>query len=71
MAADGQRSRWIAATHTARRKQEPIHEYALAIVVWIVGEQTMPLVFLLTAAIASASIGLHLSEMRSRSNEGA
>jgi hypothetical protein len=29
--------KWIAATHTTRWKQEPVHEYSLAIVVGIVG----------------------------------
>ena len=27
-----------AATHTARREQEPVHENAFTVIVWIVGQ---------------------------------
>lgn len=53
----------IAATDTARGKQEPIHENPLAIVVWVVSQQTMPLVFLLTAAFAGTSIRLDFAKI--------
>lgn len=51
--------RVCAPTHTARREQEPVHEDALAVVVWVVRQKSVPLVFLLTAAVVVAFLGLH------------
>lgn len=59
-------SKWIAATDAARWKQKPIHEDALAVIVGIVGEQTMPLVFLFTATFTSAPARLHFSNSAKR-----
>jgi hypothetical protein len=56
----------IAATHAAAGKEEPVHEDALAVVVGIVGEQTMPFVFLFTAALTSTTICLHFSTKNKR-----
>uniref|UniRef100_A0A224Y1U6 Uncharacterized protein n=1 Tax=Panstrongylus lignarius TaxID=156445 RepID=A0A224Y1U6_9HEMI len=50
---------WIAAANTTRWKQEPIHKYAFTIIVWIIGKQTMPFIFLLTPTIACTVAGLH------------
>lgn len=51
----------IAAAYAARREQEPVHEDAATIVVRIVGEQTVPLVLLLTATIAAAAARLRFA----------
>lgn len=45
-----------AAANAARRKQEPVHKDAFAVVIRIVGEQAMPFILLLAAAIARATI---------------
>lgn len=56
--------RRVAPAHAARREQEPVHEDALAVVVGVVGEQPVPLVLLLAAAVAHAAggacLGAHL-----------
>ena len=44
-----------AATRATRGEEEPVHEYAVAVVVGVVGEESMPLVLLLAAAIAGAT----------------
>lgn len=41
----------ITPAHAARREQEPVHENTLTIVIGIVSQQSMPLIFLLAAAI--------------------
>ena len=46
---------WQAATNTTRWKEKPIHEDAFAIVVGIISQQTVPLVLLLAAAVATAT----------------
>lgn len=49
------RSRGVAPTNTARGKQKPVHEDSSAVVVWVVSEEAMPLVLLLTAAVTGTS----------------
>jgi len=48
----------IASANATGGEQEPIHEYALAVVVWVVREQPVPFVLLLASAISAAPIGL-------------
>lgn len=48
----------LASAHTARREEEPIHKDTFAIVIRVVGEQSVPFVFLLAATVASAPIRL-------------
>lgn len=48
----------IASANATGRKQEPIHKYALTVVVRIVREQPVPLVLLLASAVPAASIRL-------------
>jgi hypothetical protein len=59
----------IAATNTAAGEQEPVHEDSLAIVVGIVSEETMPLVFLFTAALTSTTVCLHFSTRQESERE--
>ena len=40
---------------TARRKEEPVHEDARAVIVRIIGQQSVPLVLLLTGTVAIAA----------------
>ena len=51
----------IASTHTARGKQEPVHEYTLTVIIRIVCEQPVPLILLLASAVTTASIRLCFS----------
>lgn len=57
-------SRRIAPADAAGREEEPVHEDALAVVVRVVGEEPVPLVLLLAAAVpgaaARAGLGAHL-----------
>lgn len=48
----------LASAYTARREEEPIHKDTFAIVIRVVGEQSVPFVFLLAATVAGASIRL-------------
>jgi len=48
----------IASANATGGEQEPVHEYALAVVVRVVREQPVPLVLLLASAISAAPIGL-------------
>ena len=41
-------------TDTARRKEEPVHEDARAVIVRIIGQQSVPLVLLLTGTVTIA-----------------
>lgn len=58
----------IATADAARREQEPVHENAATIVVRIVGEQTVPLVLLLTATFAAAAARLRFTAKPIRIN---
>lgn len=51
----------VASTHAARWEEEPVHKDALAVVVRIVGQQTVPLVLLLAAAVPGAPLRLGFS----------
>lgn len=57
---------WITTANTARWKQEPIHKNTLAIIVWIIGEQSMPFIFLFTATITATTTGLHFAILNSK-----
>lgn len=49
---------WLASAHTARREEEPVHEDTFAIVIRIVGEQSVPFILLLAATVIGAPIRL-------------
>lgn len=51
-------SNWLASAHTARREEEPVHEDTFAIVIRIVGEQSVPFIFLLAATVTGTPIRL-------------
>ena len=42
---------------TARRKEEPVHEDARAVIVRIIGQQSVPLVLLLTGTVSVTAQG--------------
>lgn len=46
----------ITSAHTTRREQEPVHEDALAVVVRIVRQQSVPFILLFAATVAAAPI---------------
>lgn len=52
----------IAPAHAARGEEEPVHEDALAVVVRVVGQQPVPLVLLLAAAVSRAPLRLGFPE---------
>lgn len=49
---------WLASAHTARREEEPVHEDTFAIVIRVVGEQSVPFILLLAATVIGAPIRL-------------
>lgn len=49
----------IAPAYAAGWEQEPVHKYSFAVVFGIVGQQSVPFVFLLATAIAGTSVCLH------------
>lgn len=49
---------WLASAHTARREEEPVHEDTFAIVIRVVGEQSVPFILLLAATVTGAPIRL-------------
>lgn len=51
-------SNWLASAYTARREEEPVHEDTFAIVIRIVGEQSVPFIFLLAATVTGTPIRL-------------
>lgn len=61
---------WTAATHTARWEQKPIHEDSFAIIVRVVGEQTMPFILLLTTAITTTTTRRHFPTKHKRNFHG-
>ena len=50
------------AAHATRRKEKPVHEDAFAVVVRVVGQQTMPLVLLLATAVSAATCRSRLTK---------
>lgn len=48
------------ATYTARWEKEPVHENSFTIIVRIIGQQTMPLIFLLTPTVSWTPLCLQL-----------
>ena len=53
---------WLASAHTARREEEPVHEDTFAIVIRVVGEQSVPFILLLAATVTGAPIRLGFLE---------
>lgn len=54
----------FTSAHTARREEEPVHEDTFAIVIRVVGEQSVPFILLLAATVAGAPIRLGFPENR-------
>ena len=46
-----------APADTARWEEEPVHEDTAAVVVGIVGQETVPLILLLAGTVAVATVG--------------
>ena len=51
-------------TDTARREEEPVHEDTRAVIVRIIGQQSVPFVLLLTTTVMVTPAGRGLAEER-------
>ena len=52
------------AARTARREEEPVHEDTRAVIVRIIGQQSLPFVLLLTTTVTVTPPGRGLAEDR-------
>ena len=54
----------ILPASTTRREEEPVHEYTRAVIVRIIGQQSVPFVLLLTTTVTGKPPGGGLAEER-------